>query len=128
MKVDYLRTDSLNQDYIDTDTLTFTVRGAARQRAAAEERIKKGDGDEEAEDTVITFLEMKTNVQNTFELFNPIRIEFGEPVMQFDSSYVQLQHQQDTLFIPSPSVSSGTQSIHASSPFAPPGYREGSIN
>ena len=103
MKVDYLRTDSLNQDYIDTDTLTFTVRGAARQRAAAEEKeLKKGDGDEEAEDTVITFLEMKTNVQNTFELFNPIRIEFGEPVMQFDSSYVQLQHQQDTLFYPIP--------------------------
>ncbi len=103
MKVDYFRTDSLNQDYIDTDTLTFTVRGAARQRAAAEEKeLQKEKGDEAVEDTVITFLEIKTNVQNTFELFNPIRIEFGEPVIQFDSSYVHLFHQQDTLFFPVP--------------------------
>ena len=107
MKVDYLRTDSLNQDYIDTDTLTFTVRGAARRRAEAEEKAlqeekEKEEEDDVAADTVITFLEMKTNVQNTFELFNPVRIEFGEPVIAFDSSYVHLLHQQDTLFYPVP--------------------------
>ena len=102
MQLNYFRTDSLNRDYIDTDTLSFTLRGAARQRRAVQEQ-EQTDGDEETEEQQINFLEMKTNVQNTFELYNPVRIEFGEPVIQFDSSYVHLLRQEDSLFYPVPS-------------------------
>ena len=96
MEVSYLRTDSLNRDFVDMDTLTFSVRGASRQR--------KPDRKEDADslDRQITFLELKTNVQKAFELYNPIRIEFNEPVVQFDSSYVQLLLEEDSLFHPAP--------------------------
>lgn len=99
MKINYFRTDSLNRDYIDTDTLLFTVRGAARQQRT-EKKTKKDESDTIAEP--ISFLEMKTNIQSTFELFNPVRIEFGEPVVQFDSTYLQLLLQEDSLFHPTP--------------------------
>jgi len=98
MKIDYFRTDSLNRDYIDTDTLTFSVRGAARQRRSEEKDTEEEEGEEEP----IRFIQMKTNVQTTFDLYNPVRFEFGEPVIRFDSSHVQLLMQEDTLFLPVP--------------------------
>ena len=101
MQLNYFRTDSLNRDYIDTDTLTFTERGAARQRRAQQEK-ERAEAAEESGEQQITFLELKSNVQNTFDIFNPVRIEFGEPVLRFDSSYVQLLRQEDSLFFPVP--------------------------
>lgn len=98
MKVDYLRTDSLNLDYMETDTLSFTMRGASRQRRT-EQKEKEAEEDEEKP---IRFLEMKVNVQSTFELFHPVRIEFGEPVTAFDSTFVQLLRQEDSIFHPVP--------------------------
>lgn len=91
LKINYLRTDSLNRDYIDTDTLDFAIRSSSRPR-----RSEKRE--EEPKEKPIRFLDMKTNVQSAFELYNPVRIEFSQPVVQFDSSYVQLFHQEDTLF------------------------------
>lgn len=98
MQVDYLRTDSLNLDYMETDTLSFTMRGASRQRRT-EQKEKEAEEDEEKP---IRFLEMKVNVQSTFELFHPVRIEFGEPVTAFDSTFVQLLRQEDSIFHPVP--------------------------
>lgn len=96
MELSYSRTDSLNRDFIDIDTLAFSVRGSSRQRRAE----KKEEPDSLSKQ--ITFLDMKTNVQSTFELYNPIRIEFGEPVLQFDSTHVKLFIQEDSVFHPSP--------------------------
>ena len=46
----------------------------------------------------IVFLPLKSNVQASFELFNPIRLEFEQPVVAFDSSFVQLAIKKDSLF------------------------------
>jgi len=45
---------------------------------------------------------LNSNVQSSFELFNPIRIEFEQPVIRFDSSFVQLKMAVDSLFEPVP--------------------------
>ncbi|WP_298653844.1 Ig-like domain-containing protein [uncultured Proteiniphilum sp.] len=91
MKINYIRTDSLNKNYIATDTLNFNMRRTGRDPSRGE---KKEEGEEEQ----IKFLGVNSNIQSTFELYNPIRIEFEQPVAAFDSTYVQLLTEVDSLF------------------------------
>lgn len=90
MQINYIRTDSLNKNYIATDTLNLNLRRSGRDRAST----RKKDEEEEQ----IRFLNVNANVQSSFELYNPIRIEFDQPVMAFDSTYVQLVTEVDSLF------------------------------
>lgn len=90
MQINYIATDTLNKNYIATDTLNLNMRRPGRGRAKPEKK------DEEEEQ--IRFLGVNTNVQSTFELFNPIRFEFEQPVTAFDSSYVQLFSEVDSIF------------------------------
>lgn len=94
MKINYIRTDSANQNYIATDTLNFNMRRSGRSRDRTPERSEG----EEGEEAPVRFLGMNSNVQSTFELFNPVRIEFEQPVQQFDSSYVELSMEVDSLY------------------------------
>lgn len=96
MVLNYTRTDSINQNYIATDTLNFNMRRSGRPAAAA-----PAESDEEGE-VPIRFLGIISNVQPTFELYNPIRFEFEQPVLEFDSSYVDLSIEVDSLFEPVP--------------------------
>lgn len=103
MRIDYLRTDSLHRDYIDTDTLSFNFKEPRRRPndAEKEKKKKKSEGKDEKEGEEmeeIVFLPLKSNVQASFELFNPIRLEFEQPVVAFDSSFVQLAIKKDSLF------------------------------
>jgi hypothetical protein len=98
MKIDYIRTDSLNKNEIVTDTLSFNFRRSARERQA---EVKEKEG-EENEERPIRFLGVNTNVKSSFELFNPVRIEFEQPVVRFDSSFVNLSIEVDSLFEPVP--------------------------
>src|SRR5690554_5693891 len=92
MKINYTRTDSVNQNYIATDTLNFNMRRSGRSRDKAQEDTEEG------EEVLIRFLGINSNVQSTFELFNPVRLEFEQPVLQFDSSYVELSIEVDSLY------------------------------
>src|SRR5690554_1115082 len=98
MKIDYMLTDTLNKNYITTDTLSFNIRRSARDR----QDEKKEKEDDENDEIPIQFLGIKTNVQSSFELFNPVRIEFDQPVVAFDSSYVKLSLEVDSLLEPVP--------------------------
>lgn len=99
MKINYIRTDSLNKDYIDTDTLNFNLRKSARDRRAEKAEQKE---EEEGEEKPIVFLGIRSNIQSSFELYNPLRLEFDQPVVQFDSSFVHLEMAVDSLFEPVP--------------------------
>lgn len=94
MSIHYLRTDSLNKDYIATDTLQFIYK------APKENKNKKKKKDDEKEE--IRFLSITGNLQSNFDIFNPIRIEFEQPVMDFDSTKIKLLAEKDTLFLPTP--------------------------
>ena len=96
MKINYTRTDSLNKNYIETDTIHFNIRKSAREKR----EDKKGEEKEEGKQ--IRYLGLKSNIQSSFELFNPIRFEFEQPVVRFDSSFVQLEMVIDSLFEPVP--------------------------
>ncbi len=98
MEINYTRTDTLNKNFIDTDTLSFNIRKSARDRRAENKEKEKEKKNEEVEEKQIRFLNINSNVQSSFELFNPIRFEFEQPVFMFDSSLVRLEMAVDTLF------------------------------
>ncbi len=92
MKINYIRTDSLNKDYIATDTLNFNIRKSIRGKR----QESKGGAEEEQ---ALKFLGgINSNVQSSFELYNPIRIEFAQPIVALDSSDVKLERAVDSLF------------------------------
>lgn len=94
MQLNYARTDSLNRDYIATDTLAFNLR------RTTERRQQRNRGDEE--EPQVRFLGVNTNIQSTFEVFNPIRIEFEQPILSLDSADLRLTREVDSMHVPVP--------------------------
>lgn len=89
-KVTYLKTDSLNVDEIVTDTLLFTERG----RKKKDDKKKKKDEEDE-----IPFLNIKTNLNQSWEIYNDITFETSEPITESLTGKVKLQKQIDSTFI-----------------------------
>ena len=92
LKVDYLRTDSLNNHVLNKDTLSFTMRGRKVEEAKPE---KEGE-----EEEIIQHLKIRDNIQSSHEIYNSLFLEFEEPLANFDSTKIQLQHEVDSLFKP----------------------------
>lgn len=90
MRINYLRTDSLNKDYMATDTLNFNIRRAARER-----RSRDSDKEEPTR-----FLGISTNIQSSFDVYQIVRLEFEQPIMHFDSSFVKLSREVDSVYTP----------------------------
>ncbi|MDO5524010.1 MAG: Ig-like domain-containing protein [Bacteroidia bacterium] len=90
MKMTYLRTDTLNRDLVESDTLSFNFREPRQTRRERDE-----DTPEE-----IRFLGINHNVRSSHEIYSPIRLEFEQPVTAFDSSKVSLTHEVDSVFSP----------------------------
>ena len=93
LKVDYLRTDTLNKHVINTDTLNFTIRG---RKAKKSEPDKTKEGEEE--EVKIQHLNIKDNIQPSHEIYNNLSLEFEQPLLNFDSTKIQLQHESDSIF------------------------------
>ena len=92
LQVSYLRTDTLNNHVLDTDTLNFTFRGSTKKSTE-----KKKDA--EAEEP-IRHLGIRHNVQSTHEIYNSLFFEFEQPVANFDSTEIKLEHIIDSTFTP----------------------------
>lgn len=94
LQLNYTRTDSMNLNYIATDTLKFNLRKATTRRQ------RNKDDKEKEEEPQVRFLGIKTNIQSSFEVYNPIRIEFDEPIIAFDSTHIKLTQEIDSVFQP----------------------------
>ena len=92
LKMDYLKTDTLNRDVIETDTLRFLYK---EPRLSRKEK-KKEKEDEEKEE--IKFLNVTQTIKSAHEVYAPIYIDFEHPVIDFDSSKVFLEHEKDSVF------------------------------
>ena len=92
LKVDYLRTDTLNNHILSTDTLNFTYRDSKRKVAEKEKK-------EDEEDPII-FLNIRHNIQSTHEIYNSLFLEFEQPIANFDSTEIKLEHEVDSIFVP----------------------------
>jgi uncharacterized protein (DUF2141 family) len=102
MKINFLRTDSLNINVLTTDTINFNMRQQTAREQRRNRNAVNNNNSNEDEEPQIEFLNIKTNIQSTFELFNPVRIEFEQPILHFDSTFVQLSLEVDTIFTPIP--------------------------
>jgi hypothetical protein len=111
MEINFLRTDTLDPHVLVTDTLHFNYRRRPPPEPAPLEQRRIRINDEEEEEGIyeyeyieppIDFLDIRTNVQASFELYNPVRIEFEQPILHFDSTMVTLALEVDTIFTPVP--------------------------
>ena len=93
LEIDYYRTDTLNNHVLNTDTLNFSMRGR-RAKESNPPTAKEG----EKEKVVIQYLNIKDNVKPSHEIYSSISIEFEEPLANFDSTKIQLQHEVDSVF------------------------------
>lgn len=97
LKVDYTKTDSLNQNFLASDTLRLNFRPV---RQPKEEQKKEDDEEETAPQT--PKLAIKSNIQSSFDVFQSIDIEFDAPVLRFDSTTVALKIEKDSVYTPIP--------------------------
>ena len=96
--VDYLRTDTLNNHVLNTDTLNFTMRGRKSKETKPDKKAERKEGEEE--EVKIQHLNIRDNVQSSHEIYNTLFLEFEEPLANFDSTKIQLQHEVDSIFNP----------------------------
>ncbi|HCO67861.1 MAG TPA: hypothetical protein DIT04_08945, partial [Dysgonomonas sp.] len=89
LKVTYMMTDTLNQLQPRTDTLNFVNRSRPKE-PPKEEKKKKKKGKEEEEKTV--FLNIRTNIASTFDIYRDINLEFDFPIADFEKEKLHLQH------------------------------------
>lgn len=89
MEVKYLKTDSLFHDILTTDTLNFTFKKPKESR-------RRSDRDKEPE---VKFLSISHNIKSQHELFEPITLEFGEPIVAFDTAKIHFTYtkEKDTI-------------------------------
>ena len=92
----YLKTDSLFQLQTVVDTVYALDR--TRKIVKKEEKKKKKGKEEEEEETI--FLDFKNNVESVFEIYDTIKIEFGEPVTMDLKSLIHLDKKVDSLYTP----------------------------
>lgn len=83
MEMTYFKTDSVFELQAQTDTISAIYRQPRNQRNRKPESIK---------------LNFKSNVASTFEIYNPIKISFDEPIQAIDLSKIMLQEKIDTIF------------------------------
>lgn len=89
LELKYIRTDSLNKNNWETDTIKFNFK------KPKETPKKKKDGDKEPE---VRFLNIKHTIQQTHEIYQPIHLEFEEPIILFDSVHVKLAKMVDSVY------------------------------
>lgn len=93
--VSYLKTDSLNQDHLVTDTLSF----ASRERKTEKKKEKKKKDDNTEEEEKVEHLGIKTNISSSFDTYNNISLEFSEPVEDSIKDKIKLLKKMDTAFV-----------------------------
>ncbi len=87
VELTYPESDSLNILRPRTDTLQFTMRRRA-------ERKEKGDSE------AVEFLSMNINAPTSMDLFDTIKVIFGEPVLDLPKELFVLEQQVDTVWTP----------------------------
>lgn len=93
----YLRTDTLDQLSLTTDTLQFNMR---KQKAKKKKEEKKDDSDTTAQAPKINLLKLKSNATGSLDVYAPITLEVDQPVKSISDSAVRLEMQIDTVWTP----------------------------
>lgn len=96
-RVSYLKTDSLNQAVLTSDTLKFIDR-AKKKTPDKEDKKKTKEGDKPQ----ITFLDIANNLNASWDTHKNIYLEFSEPINDSLRSKITLQQKKDSAYIDIP--------------------------
>jgi hypothetical protein len=99
LKMDYLKTDSLNLDQVQTDTLSLPSVTETEPQGEGREREKRESGG--------AFPGDQHNIRSAHEIYLPVQLEFEQPVIDFDSSKVRLMQVVDSVSSPIPFTVTG---------------------
>lgn len=92
MVITYFKTDSIFRLEETSDTLNVAMRKHnVRAKPQQQDTVQKKEP--------LTF---KTNIASTFEIYNPIRIQVAEPLLDYDTAFIRLSEKVDSLFVPLP--------------------------
>lgn len=98
-RIEYMRTDSLNQLYSYTDTLNFIDRTRKKSEKELEKEEKERQKRlEKGEEEPTIFLNVKHNLSGTFDIFNTIMFEFEQPLADSLASKITFQSVVDSTF------------------------------
>lgn len=98
MEVAYLQLDSLNQLYLQKDTLDMNFVEKEDSKSAKKKKTKEGE--EETPEPIVQF-NFQTDINSSVvELNNNIGILASEPISTFDSTKIVLYFAEDTLKSP----------------------------
>jgi len=100
LKIDYLKTDSLNQLSPWTDTLTLISRSYKPKVISSKKSAAKPEKKEEvAPVPVLSPLGLKSSIQSIMEIYCRPRFEVEEPILEIDGSPAHLFLKKDTLWV-----------------------------
>ena len=97
MEVSYFQLDSMNQLYVQKDTLDMNFKDSEEKDS---KRKRKPKEDEEDEPEPIPQFNWRSNISGTFELNNDILLISPEPLKEFDTSKISLVLSEDTTETP----------------------------
>jgi hypothetical protein len=92
LSITYLRTDSLLQLQLQTDTVHLAMR---QQQTTPQRRSRNDDAP-----PPVDFLTMTVSASGTINVYDTLTITFPEPVYDLTQAMFLLEIQQDTLWIP----------------------------
>ena len=96
IRLTYLKTDTLNQSLLVTDTLTFMDRTRKPVKDDKKKEKKKKEG--ESDEPEITFLNIVNNLSSTWDTYKSISLLFEEPIADTLSNKIKLQQLRDTVY------------------------------
>jgi len=102
LRLDYLKTDSLNQLSPWTDTLTLISRSYKPKASALKKNSSKPENKEVDKPTPIPTLPplaMKSSIQSTMDIYCKPRFELDEPILEVQGSSAQLYVKKDTNWV-----------------------------
>lgn len=94
----YMRTDTLDNLSLTTDTLRFIMRG--NKKKAAEEKKKKKDEEADTVAPPVPTIDFRATTGSSQELNLPLLFSAGTPVASLDSSMVTMEMLVDTIWTP----------------------------
>jgi len=101
VKLDYLKTDSLNKLSPATDTIHFISRSIKPKSGSSDNKRKRNKDTLDVAPPVV-FFNMKTDLQGTMDVFAQPRFQWESPVRAVKEEPWHLYRKKDTLWVKTP--------------------------
>jgi len=99
LEMKYLKSDSLNNLVLTTDTLKLSV---PKKRVAEKKKKKSKKEEASVEEKKIEFIAIKHNFAEAMNVVDTITLHFSEPIKSISFDNITLNHVKDSVYTPVP--------------------------